>query len=136
MVPSPRWGEYVMEINLFKKGDLVIVDFGQNSLSEKGGVRPAVVVSNNYLNNSSPNIIVAPMTNSSHKKNSNGIIGLLPSQVYLSNSYYKELNKSSILQLEDIRSISQVKIIKKIGELSAQNYNEVNNKLKVLLDLN
>lgn len=120
----------------FKKGDVIIVDFGEENFSEKSGVRPAVVLSNNIMNEKSSNIIVAPLTNSDNKIRVHGDISLSPVQLYMSNKYYKEIKYNSIVQLEDIRSISKKRVKRHVTKLSSQNYNEVNNKLKVLLDLN
>ena len=117
------------------KGEIVVVDFGQGLNSEKSGLRLAVVVSANIINSWGDNVIVAPLTNSKNKKQADGTLKLLDTHVYLSNAYYKDLKYSSILQLEDIRSISRERVKESIGRLSSQNVNEANKKLRKVLGI-
>ena len=117
------------------KGEIVIVDFGKGFLSEKSGVRPAVIVSSNLINHTSDNIIVAPLTKSFNKKTDKGLTKLLATQMYLSEHYYSKLGYSSVVQLEDVRSISKKRIQGRLETLSKQNYNEMNKKLRKTLDL-
>lgn len=119
----------------FNKGEVVIVDFGKGFLSEKSGVRPAVIVSSNLINHTSDNIIVAPLTKSFNKKTDEGLTKLLTTQIYLSERYYSKLGYSSIIQLEDMRSISKKRVQGKLETLSRQNYNEMNNKLRKTLGI-
>jgi len=119
----------------FNKGEVVIVDFGKGFLSEKSGVRPAVIVSSNLINHTSDNIIVAPLTKSFNKKTDKGLTKLLATHIYLSERYYSRLGYSSIIQLEDMRSISKKRVKGKLETLSRQNYNEMNNKLRKTLDI-
>lgn len=45
-----------------KRGDIYYVDFGEKAGSEQGGVRPALVVSNNKANKHSPVVTVIPLS--------------------------------------------------------------------------
>ena len=119
----------------FNKGEIVIVDFGKGFLSEKSGVRPAVIVSSNLINHTSDNVIVAPLTKSFNKQTSKGLTKLLATQMYLSGRYYSKLGYSSVIQLEDMRSISKKRIKGRLETLSKQNYNEMNKKLRKTLDI-
>lgn len=121
--------------DMHHKGEIIVVDFGQGLNSEKSGKRLAVVVSANLINSWGDNIIVAPLTNSQNKQRKDGTLKLLDTHVYLSNNYYKELKHSSILQLEDIRSVSRERIKESIGRLSSQNINEANRKLRKALGI-
>ena len=52
-----------------KRGDIYYVDFGVKTGScEQGGIRPAVIVSNNKANANSPVITVVPLTTKIWKK--------------------------------------------------------------------
>ena len=45
-----------------KRGDIYYVDFGEKDGSKQGGVRPALVVSNNKANKHSPVVTVIPLS--------------------------------------------------------------------------
>lgn len=54
-----------------KRGDVYYVDFGHNKEScVQCGIRPALVVSNNRANESSPVITVIPLTARTYKRRS------------------------------------------------------------------
>ena len=44
------------------RGDILLVNFGNPTGSEQGGVRPAIVVQNDKGNKYSPTVQVAPIT--------------------------------------------------------------------------
>lgn len=121
-----------------ERGDVVLVDFNVGAVgTEKRGLRPAVVLSNSMMNRESPNVLLAPMTSAENKQNRHtGKYHLLPTQIYLSNLYYDYLDKASILQLEDMRSGSKTRILKRLGSLSTQSMNDVQNKLKGMFLIN
>ena len=115
----------------YKKGDMVVVDFGYDSVGdEKSGRRPCVVLSNSCRSN---NVIIASMTNANNKKDSSGYINLLPTHVFMSSKYYRSLDTDSILQLEDIRSVSKQRIVKYVGYVSVKAQLDINKKLQNML---
>lgn len=114
-------------------GDILLVDLGNNFKNEKSGIRPCVVLSKKGINDNSDNIIVAPLTDAEHKKNDEGWMRLLPTHVHMSKSFYKFLSKNSILQLEDIRSISKHRVLKKYGSISEQTSDRINKTLFYML---
>lgn len=117
----------------YKRGCVVNVNFGKGVGSEKNGFRPAVILSSDeIINNSSPNIIVAPITGVEHKM-SNNKPKMMVSHVYLSSKYYKELKKDSIIQLEDIRSISKKRVGKHVTCLSDESLAIIEARLDLLL---
>lgn len=118
----------------YQKGDMIVVDLGYDSIgNEKNGRRPCVVLSNSVIGHRSNNIIIAPMTNASNKKDSSNHINLLPTHVFMSSKYYRSLDTDSVLQLEDIRSISKQRIVKYIGYVSVKTQSDINNKLYNML---
>lgn len=118
----------------YNKGDMVVVDLGYDSVGdEKNGRRPCVVLSNSTIGHRSNNIIIAPMTNANNKKDSSNYINLLPTHVFMSSKYYRSLDMDSVLQLEDIRSISKERVVKYIGYISVKTQSDVNNKLHSML---
>lgn len=116
-----------------QRGDIIIVDLGHGVGAEKRGIRPCIVLSKIYMSRYSDNIIVAPLTKSSNKQNEKGVIELSPTQVLLSCKYYKQLEYDSILQLEDIRSISKDRIGKYLGYCSIYTQEEINIALNKML---
>ena len=51
-----------------ERGQIVMVDFGESKGSIQGGLRPALIVSNNKANHFSPVIICVPLTSKINKK--------------------------------------------------------------------
>lgn|SRR5574344_121185 len=118
----------------YQKGDMIVVDLGYDSIgNEKNGRRPCVVLSNSVMGHKSNNVIIAPMTNADNKKDSSNHINLLPTHVFMSSKYYRSLDTDSVLQLEDIRSISKQRIVKYIGYVSVKTQSDINNKLYNML---
>ena len=92
-----------------KKGDIIDVDFGERYGSEQGGVRPAVVISNNIGNKFSPTINVAPLT--SQWKNN------IPVHVIIKNTETNGLNKESTILIEQNRVINKTRVLRKRGTI-------------------
>ena len=89
------------------RGDIFIVDFAGSHGSEQGGIRPALVVSNNTGNRHAPTAIVAPIT-SRHKPS-------LP--VHLPLNGITALKKGSIVLLEQVRTVDKSRIGRYLGAL-------------------
>lgn len=123
-----KGNEYKLN-RILKRGDLISIDFGINVGREKSGIRPAVVLSDAVTNERSENIIVAPTTAYSNKIYE-GRVDLLPSQFILSKKFYRQLEKTSIVQLEDIRSVSKKRLNNFLGDLSDRSLEEMNECLK------
>ncbi|MBS4462216.1 type II toxin-antitoxin system PemK/MazF family toxin [Aerococcaceae bacterium zg-B36] len=101
-----------------KQGDVVVMSLGTGTGNEKSGIRPVVVVSSSIINETSGNVIVAPLTSAENKIDEKGNAKLLVTQIWMSAKHYKFLDKHSIIQLEDIRSVSKGRVHKHLGELS------------------
>lgn len=50
-----------------KQGDIWMADLGNGFDSEQSGVRPVLVIQNDYLNNTSKNVVVIPITSRNKK---------------------------------------------------------------------
>ena len=101
--------------NNYKRFDVVMVDFGANIIgSEQGYTRPALIVQNNQGNSFSSCTIVIPF--------SHVIKGLhIPTHTLIKKNKEKGLKVDSILLGEQIRVISEKRIIKKIGSITDKN---------------
>ena len=118
-----------------KQYDIVLCDLGEGMGCEKRGFRPCVIVSNNVLNKFSSNIMVVPLTNMINKRNKNGTIDLMSTHIILSNKFYRQLNKTSIVQTEDLRSVSKNRIAEWVGDLSKQDEEKLKAALRYTLGL-
>ena len=78
-----------------KRGDIYYVDFGEKDGSKQGGVRPALVVSNNKANKHSPVVTVVPLSARVWKKK------YLPTHVQIPKG--SGLNKPSMALAEQDR---------------------------------
>ncbi|MFW6140904.1 MAG: type II toxin-antitoxin system PemK/MazF family toxin [Acidobacteriota bacterium] len=111
-----------------KRGDVVIVDLEPIRGSETGKTRPCVVIQNDIGNKYSPVTIVAVIT--SQKE----ISKQYPTDVWISK---KEggLNKNSIVQCDQIRTITKERIKTNLGHFDLTIMKDVNKALKISLGL-
>lgn len=109
------------ENTIVKRGEIYMATFTEDTIGhEQNGSRPVLILQNDIGNRYSTTTIVALLTTKIKKG--------IPTHVYL-----KEL-KSDLL-LEQIRTISKLRLVEKIGEVSPQDLTEVNVKLAFSLGL-
>ena len=104
-----------------KRGDIYYVDFGEKAGSEQGGVRPALVVSNNKANKHSPVVTVIPLSARVWKKK------YLPTHVQIpkGSGLNKQiplkkssgLNKPSMALAEQVETLDKTRLGERIGEV-------------------
>lgn len=96
----------------YKRFDIVMVDFGTNMIgSEQGYTRPALIIQNNQGNSFSSCTIVMPLTHF--------IKGLhIPTHTLIKRTKENGLKVDSMLLGEQIRVISEKRIIEKIGRIT------------------
>jgi len=101
--------------NDYKRFDVVMVDFGTNTIgSEQGYTRPALIVQNNRGNSFSSCTIVIPFTHV--------IKGLhIPTHTLIKKDKWNGLKVDSMLLGEQIRVISEQRIIEKVGRITDKN---------------
>lgn len=109
------------------RGDVYLVNFDPTIGAEIRKTRPALIVQNDVGNRYSPVTIVAAI--SSWKGES-----LYPTEVSLEASD-GGLRESSLVLLNQIRTIDKQRLIKKIGILSAQAMEDVDKALQISLGL-
>lgn len=111
-----------------KRGDTVLVDLEPVKDSETGKIRPCVVIQNDIGNKFSSTTIVAIIT--SQKE----ISKEYPTDVWVE----KEkggLNLDSIIQGDQIRTISKERIIKKLGHFDDVIIKRINKAIRISLGL-
>ena len=92
-----------------KRGDIYYVDFGEKAGSEQGGVRPALVVSNNKANKHSPVVTVVPLSARVWKKK------YLTTHVQITK--YSGLNNPSMALAEQVETLDKTRLGERIGEV-------------------
>lgn len=93
-----------------RRGDIYLVDFGENiDTCKQKGVRPVIVVSNNRANAHSPVITVVPLTTKINKKR------FLPTHVYIPVSAVSGLSSESMALAEQVEAIDKNRLLGKKG---------------------
>lgn len=115
----------MMEI---KRGDVVDIDFEPVRGHEIGKTRPAVVIQNDIGNQYSPLIIVSPVRGAEHIKK------LYPVIVQVEKGD-GGLDKNSVVQCDQIKSLDKSRIIRKRGHFASSTMVKVDAALKHSLAL-
>lgn len=113
-----------------KKLDIWLLDFDPNIWNEIKKTRPAIVLSNDFFNISSWTIFVVPISSSKPKiKNS-------PFHFKIEKNNKTNLSIESYANISQFRSVSKLRFIKKIWEIT-EDFNEKSMKwLFNILDFN
>ena len=112
---------------VIERGDIVLVDLDPVKGSEQGGTRLCVIIQNNTGNIYSPTTIIAPITATRFNKE-------FPTNINLSRENYY-LDKDSTILLNQIKTIDNKRIIKKLGYLDQLIMQKVNLAIKISLNL-
>lgn len=110
-----------------KRGEVYLADLSPVQGSEQGGERPVVIIQNNVGNRHSPTVIVAAITGKINKAK-------IPTHVEISKEAYK-LDMDSVILLEQIRTVDKTRLQEKLTYLDEDKMREVNDALKVSLEL-
>ena len=102
----------------YKTGDLVLVELLNNIGHQQGGVRPAVIVSNNIGNKVSPMVEILPLT--TKRKNSK-----IPTHVDFAAQSVEGLQKDSTVEAESKWVINKFQIKKKLGRFSDEQLEQI-----------
>ena len=113
------------ERKVIKRGELYYADLNPVVGSEQGGIRPVLVLQNDVGNKYSPTIIAAATTSKLTKAK-------LPTHIELHGDN-SPLPRNSVVLLEQIRTIDKSRIKQRIGELSPELMQRVDNALLVSL---
>ena len=98
--------------NQTKRYDVVLVDFGINTIgSEQAGRRPAIVVQNDIGNHFSTTTIVMPLTSQVKDLNQS-------THTLIKKGKENGLKRDSMVLAECIRQISKKRIIKCLGKIT------------------
>jgi mRNA interferase MazF len=108
------------------RGEIWLLDFGDPLGHEQAGRRPAVVVSTDPLNEGPAGIVVVVPTTTTHRG--------LPSHVELdpATSGFSEI---SYAKCEDIKSVSDRRLITRLGRVGPDPMDAIGRILRILLEL-
>lgn len=109
-----------------KKYDIWLADLNPGIGTEPGKIRPVIIVQSDFLNNVHPSTLICPITT-----NVNRTSKIL--RINLSNN--SGLTKSSDILVDQIRSIDNKRLIKKLGTIPSNLRNQLNINLRIILDL-
>ena len=110
-----------------KRGDICLINLEPVKGSEQGGIRPCMIIQNDISNKYSPVTIIAAITSKIYEKE-------FPTNVFISKKDSK-LDKDSTIILNQIRTIDNARLIKKISSLDSFTMNKVDKSLKISLSL-
>lgn len=113
-------------INYPKRGEIFVADLNPSFGREIHKKRPVLVISNNILNQVLPTVVIIPFSSIVPQ-----FIG--PDMVKVNRQ--KGLDKSSTLIVNQIRSIDRERLVKKAGKLSKIDLEQVEEAIKIVLDL-
>lgn len=111
---------------IYRRGDIYLANLNPFKGSEQGGTRPVLVLQNDDGNFYCSTLIVAPLSTKLKKLN-------LPTHVLL--HQVRGLRASSIVELEQIRTIDKQRILDYIGRVSQKQMEDVDQAIRVSLGL-
>ena len=114
-------------VMMIKRGDIYYADLRPVIGSEQGGVRPVLIIQNDAGNKHSPTVICAAITSKMNKAK-------LPTHVELDSKKY-HIMKDSVILLEQIRTIDKTRLKEKVCHLDKAILEQVDQALKVSLEL-
>ena len=89
-----------------RRGDLWLLDFGDPVGREQGWTRPALVVSSDHWNRHAHTLTVMLLTRTKHD---------LPTRVEIKPDRRNGLEETSYARCEDIRSVSEQRLLHRLG---------------------
>lgn len=117
------------------RGRIVNVNYGENVGFEKNLTRPSIIVSVDSSNQSSGNVLVIPMTKKTNKAKGGRPFRLLRSQYLLLKSNYTGLAFDSVVQCEDIRSVSKARLGDLLDTVTEEDMKEIDKRLSYIIGL-
>ena len=103
-----------------RRGDLFYADLNPVVGSEQGGIRPVLVIQNDVGNHFSPTVVAAAITSRKAKNSLENVPGLAP---------------TSLLLLEQLRTIDRKRLRGYIGRISKEKMLEVDAALAISIGI-
>lgn len=112
---------------MVRRGDIFYANLNPVIGSEQGGLRPVLILQNDIGNTYSPTTIVAAITSRIKRAK-------LPTHIELKSNRY-QLEKDSVILLEQLRTIDKQRLKERIGHLDEEVMAKVNIALEISLSL-
>lgn len=112
---------------MVRRGDIFYANLNPVIGSEQGGLRPVLILQNDIGNMYSPTTIVAAITSRIKRAK-------LPTHIELKSNRY-QLEKDSVILLEQLRTIDKQRLKERIGHLDDEIMAKVNIALEISLSL-
>jgi len=112
---------------IVKRGDIYYANLSPVVGSEQGGHRPVLVIQNDVGNKYSPTVIVAAITSQISKAK-------LPTHVEINATQYN-LDKDSVVLLEQLRTIDKRRLRDKVTHLSEEIMGKVDEAIRISIGL-
>ncbi len=111
-----------------RRGDVYWVRLDPTEGSEQAGTRPAVIVSRDAINRSSPVVVICPMTSAAN------VPRPYPSDVLV---HVPEggLKVDSVVLTLQVRAVSKARLSDPLGQLDSLTMRRIDQALKITLDL-
>ena len=108
------------------RGEIYFADLDPVEGSEQGGRRPVLIIQNDIGNRYAPTTIISPITSQAKKYK-------YPTHVHIKN--IEGIDNSSIVMLEQIRTISKDRLEFKMGKLNQRMMQKVNMAIHISLGI-
>ena len=105
-----------------KKYEIILVDLNPIKWSEQAWIRPCIIMQNDFANKFSRTFVVAIISS---------VIKEYPHTLVIDSSLQNGLSKKSRIDLLQVRTIDESRIIKKLWCLEKKYYQEFDEKIKV-----
>lgn len=109
-----------------RRGELWLIDLGEPIGLEQGWQRPGLIVSSDEWNRHAATVVVLPVTRTRHG---------FPTRVELEPSPTSGLREVSYARCEDVRSISQRRLVHTLGQVDAVALAEIARVLRTFLEI-
>ncbi len=108
-----------------RRGQVWLTDFGVPVGHEQGKIRPALVVSADNWNGHASTLTVLPMTRTAHD---------FPTRIEVEATAQNGLDETSYARCEDIRAISERRLLRPLGRVDPLLMLSVSKTLRLFLD--
>lgn len=109
-----------------RRGEIWLVDFGEPVGREQSGRRPAVVVSADPLNDSAAGVVIVVPTTTRARG--------LPSHIEI-DAQRSGLEEVSYAKCEDVKSVSEQRLLARLGAADGEALFQIARAMRFLLDL-
>ncbi len=109
-----------------EKYDIILVDLNPVKWSEQAWIRPCIVIQNNYANKVSKTFVIAIISS---------VIKDYPHTLIVKESRENWLKNKSRIDLLQIRTVDETRIIKNIWSLDLNFRDSLDKKIKISFDL-